>query len=51
MDLIDLTVVFIILKLCDQIDWNWSTVFIPLYIQLIAIIVYVIFMLINDYIN
>lgn len=37
-----LTVAFIVLKLCGVIKWSWWLVFIPLYIELLIVIVTII---------
>lgn len=42
-----LTVAFVVLKLCDVINWSWFLVFLPLIINIgIVVLVFVILMII-----
>lgn len=37
-----LTIVFVVAKLCDKITWSWLWVFCPIWISLIAFILFLI---------
>ncbi len=43
-----LTIVFIVLKLCDVIHWSWIWVLSPSWIPLILVILYLLYIKVQD---
>ena len=43
-----LQIVFIVLKLCKVIDWSWFLVLIPLWIELLIVLIVITYILILE---
>ncbi len=43
-----LTIVFIVLKLCDVIHWSWIWVLSPLWIPIILVILFLLFAILKE---